>query len=155
ESERRALSVHYINGGFISLVEKEGLSRDTPIYGLEEKVIRGHSATTCCPRYGCSGSAFVDAIIGEDNVGPATHMLSYTWSYRIGDIADTLMKWCGSAKPSLDPKRVYVWMCCVCVNQHWVRQAVRSGQDVPFEEFKRVFEGRVRSIGRVLALMMP
>lgn len=94
------------------------------------------------------GSAFVDTVHGEDNVGPATHMLSYTWKYKIGDIVDSLQHW--STDMVLDPKRLDIWMCWACVNQHRVQEMRQKGEVVPFEQFKEVFEGRVKSIGKNL-----
>jgi len=90
---------------------------------------------------------------GADSVGHATHMLSYAWGYRICDILDALTAWSGKQK--LDPKRVYMWMCCVCVNQHRVKERQARQEVVPFDEFRRVFEGRVRAIKKIVALMMP
>lgn len=94
------------------------------------------------------GSAFVDTVRGEDNVGPATHMLSYTWKYKIGDIVDSLQHW--STDMLLDPKRLDIWMCWACVNQHRVQEMRQKGEVVPFQQFKEVFEGRVKSIGKNL-----
>jgi len=74
--------------------------------------------------------------------------LSYTWKYAIGDIADSLEHW--SRASFLDPKEVYIWICWACVNQHRVQEMRRKGEVVPFEEFKEVFEGRVKSIGKQL-----
>ena len=110
--------------------------------------IRGYSSGTPCPRDSLPGSAFVDTVSGEDNVGHATHMLSYTWKYTVGDIVDSLTHWCMTEL--LDMKRVYLWMCWACVNQHRVQEMRLKGEVVPFEEFKEVFEGRVKSIGRHL-----
>lgn len=126
---------------------QRGLSKESTINDLE-KVVRAHSASTTCPRDSCLGSAFVDSVLGESNVGAATHMLSYTWAYAIGEIAESLQEW--SKSYLLDPKRSYIWMCWACVNQHRVQDMRQRGEFVPFEEFRSVFEGRVRSIGKNL-----
>merc|ERR1719387_3516487 len=46
-------------------------------------------------------------------------------------------------------------MCCLCINQHRVKEAQKRGDTVPFEEFEKAFGSRVREIGRVLALLSP
>ena len=80
-------------------------------------------------------------------------MLSYAWGYTIGDIVDILVAHCEAEV--LDPKRTYVWICCLCVNQHRVVEDRKNGEVFPFEEFQAIFYGRVTKIGHVLAMMAP
>ena len=100
------------------------------------------------------GEVFVHHMIKDgsaDNVGSANYMLSYTWGYSIGDIVDTLVDFCESTKQS--PKRVYVWMCCLCVNQHRVVALSKQGKLVPFEQFSETFYQRVNGIKNILSMM--
>ena len=79
-----------------------------------------------CPIDGKRGVAYVHCINGNDHVGTATHMLSYAWGYRAIDIVETLSAfWKGN---KLDPKKTYIWICCLCNNQHRVFNEL-----VPFE----------------------
>ncbi|CAB9520143.1 Kinesin light chain [Seminavis robusta] len=83
-------------------------------------------------------------------------MLSYSWSYAFGDILDTLVDFCRSQE--LDPKRTYVWICCLCVNQHRVVQQSKteqSGMLAPTVNFFAEFGQRVARIGHLLAMMSP
>lgn len=117
----------------------------------------------CCngidgsPMVGAAAAAAhdVDGILhaaagAADNVGDATHMLSYSWTYAIGDIVDALVDFCDSN--GLDPKRTYIWMDCFCVNQHPRKHdgPPRSGAGG-----LEAFETRVASIGHVLAMIAP
>jgi len=149
----RGVSVHHLSTEFISQVEATGLSGDSKVYDIEPVVIRPRGQDTWCPRDGQLGAAYVDAIHGEDHAGMATIMLSYTWGYRIGDVVDSLVEYCNRER--LDPKRVYVWICCLCINQHKVIRASKVGQSVPFESFQKEFGSRVRGIGHVVLLMAP
>ena len=36
-------------------------------------------------------SSYIDTLDGEDHVGPAIHMLSYSWSNTIDDIVDLIV----------------------------------------------------------------
>jgi hypothetical protein len=90
---------------------------------------------------------------GADHVGPANIVLSYMWGYTIGDIVDVLTNYCTSN--DLNPKEVYVWICCLCVNQHRIVEMKKRKEEIPFEEFHNVFHGRVTSIGHVVAMMSP
>ena len=59
-------------------------SRMAKIHEIEDLsgspgVVRQYSAETICPIDGRKGSAYVHVLSGEDHVGEATHMLSYTW----------------------------------------------------------------------------
>ena len=53
------------------------------------------------------GTAYVDAVYYPD-AAESTHMLSYTWSYKVGDIVDTLSEFCN--KSGLASLQVAVWM---------------------------------------------
>lgn len=151
--ELRGVSVHYIATSLLDEVGTAGFSRDASVYDIEERVIRGRGASIVCPRDGRLGAAYVDCINGPDGAGLATVMLSYCWAYKIHEIAETLQNYCVSAE--LDPKRTYVWICCLCINQHRVRESSKLGHSVPFEEFRRIFADRVHNIGHVMAMLAP
>ena len=116
-------------------------------------IIREKGKDTTCPMDGRQGAAYVHTLQGDEHVGPASIMLSYTWGYTIGDIVDVLNNYCTTN--NLNPKEVYVWICCLCVNQHRVIEKKRNGEVVPFEEFESVFFKRVTGIGHILAMMAP
>jgi len=152
-SALRGVSVHYLNTAFVEDLEAAGFSRESTIHDIEERVIRGKCAGVTCPRDGRAGSAFVDAIEGVDHAGRANFMLSYTWGYTVAMIADSLAEYC--SKNGLDPKRTYVWICALCINQHRVQESRAKGETVPFQVFSQEFSSRVKGIGHVLALMGP
>ncbi len=129
------------------------LTEHSTIYDINKPVIQKLSKDTVCPIDGRMGSAYVHAIHGEDHVGSANIMLSYTWGYTIGDIIDTLLYYCSSN--DLDPKATYVWICCLCVNQHRVVDRQSKGETIPFKVFYNTFFGRVTSIGHILVMMAP
>jgi hypothetical protein len=70
---------------------------------------------------------------------------------------DTLVSFCESHDK--DPKRTYVWVCCLCVNQHRVVEQTESGQtgmmDTEALDFFTVFGERVTNIGTIIAMMAP
>ena len=119
-------------------------------------MIRPHSASVKCPRDGRLGAAYVDAI-GEqeddEHAGLAAAMLSYTWGYSLYEVVSALTEHC--RRRTLDQKSFYVWMCCFCVNQHRVQEMLQQNRNVPFEEFRAIFESRVTQIGHILVLMTP
>eukprot|EP00041_Stephanoeca_diplocostata_P031845 m.1002333 g.1002333 ORF g.1002333 m.1002333 type:complete len:487 (-) comp24036_c0_seq4:1158-2618(-) len=82
-----------------------------------------------------------------NHVGRAHFMLSYSWSYRVTDVVSALVDWC--ERRQLDPKRTYVWICSLCVNQH----ALQS--DEPAHSLAATFQGRVDTISTILPLMIP
>ncbi|CAB9496610.1 Kinesin light chain [Seminavis robusta] len=139
------------------------LSRHSSICEIEDLegppgVIRTKGATTTCPLDGKMGAAYVHCLQGEDHVGEATHMLSYSWDYTIGDIVDTLSDYC--LQNELDAKRSYIWICCLCVNQHRVVENTtqeKSGMiaSAAKVDFFAIFGECVKRIGHVLAMMAP
>jgi tetratricopeptide (TPR) repeat protein len=156
------VSVYHLDNDFINEVRVEfpESPEDTKIYQIENLgnldkngIIREKGKDTTCPIDGRQGAAYVHTLQGDEHVGPASIMLSYTWGYSIGDIIDVLKNYCTTN--NLNPKEVYVWICCLCVNQHRVIEKKRKGEVVPFEEFESVFSKRVTSIGHILAMMAP
>ncbi|CAE6971910.1 unnamed protein product [Symbiodinium natans] len=148
-----APSVHYLETGFCEELQAAGFSRASCIFELDQPLIRAKGAQVRCPRDDRLGAAFVDTLQGADNVGHATHMLSYTWQYTVDCIIDSLGAWCH--RKSLKPERTYVWMCFMGVNQHRIQESRLAGSDVPFDELAATFGSHVRSIGNVIALMEP
>jgi len=159
ESKPKGISVHWLKYGFLDEVKEAGLDESNPIYKIENLsqvkngVIRNKGKDVICPHDGKNGAAYVDCVSGKDNVGPATIMLSYGWGNSIGDIVDTLTDYCNSYQ--LEFKRTYIWICCLCVNQHRVAENKRNGVEVQFQEFHDIFRDRVTGIGHVVAMMSP
>ncbi len=117
------------------------------IYDIVEGVIKAKGVNIRCPRDGQIGASYVDCLEGDDHVGTATLMLSYAWANSVADIIDVLQRFCG--KFGLDVKRTYVWICCLCNNQH------RFDGEKEFGELEATFKAQVIGIGEVVALMSP
>eukprot|EP00978_Attheya_sp_CCMP212_P024765 scaffold78425_cov26-Attheya_sp.AAC.1 len=152
------VSVYYLQNIFLKEVEAAGLSRDSTIYDLENLngpagLIRKKGVDVVCPIVNTRGAAYVHCLEGADNVGGATHMLSYTWGYKIGDIVDTLVDVCRQQR--LEPKRTYFWICFLCINQHSVVRDSKHGKNVLTQVFLEAFECRVSGIGRIVCMMAP
>ncbi|CAB9531235.1 Kinesin light chain [Seminavis robusta] len=162
ELNQLALSVHYLQTQLPKEIRAAGFSRTAPVYEIEDLsgspgVIRKKSQKKTCPIDGKPGSAYVHCVEGVDNVGDATHMLSYSWKYAIGDIIDTLVDFCD--KNDKNPKRTYVWICCLCINQHRVVKQTMLEEKGTVEtetvDFLSLFGDRVTSIGTIVAMMAP
>lgn len=150
----RGVSVTHLCSTFLDEVEAAGLSHESLVYQIEEKVIRGKGKGARCPRDGQPGAAYVDTLqSGPGHAGHAQLMLSYTWGYAVGDIVHTLRSLC--TRTGRDPAHTFVWICCLCINQHRVQEARAKGDTVPFEQFKAEFESHVCGIGHVVAMMTP
>ena len=121
--------------------EVHGLSRWS-----QQPSIRSKGVQQKCPRDGKLGAAaYVGTIQGEDFVGAANVVvLTYCRGYRIKDIVKTLEDKCEADER--DPKRTYVWICCLCNNQH------RVDKHVPFEQFRNIFGTIVTSVGTMWSM---
>ena len=129
------------------IYEIEDLSSD--VHGI----IRRKRSNRLCPDGGQLGASYVDCLDGEDNVGPSTIMLSYGWGNSIADIVDALNDYCD--RFNANPKRTYVWICCLCNNQHRVAQRKKEREEISFEKFSSIFRERVTKIFKVVAIMAP
>ena len=65
-----------------------------------------------CPKDNRLGTSYVDALADGD-AGLCNYMLSYSWGYPVGDIADTLSDFFGE-----ESLHEFIWICCLCINQH-------------------------------------
>lgn len=155
------VSVHHLSHHLMQqFTSISGISSKSNFYQIENLdattgFFRQKGESVFCPVDGKMGAAYVHCLEGADHVGLANHMLSWTWSYSVGEVVDTLESYCEDNK--LDPKRTYVWICAFCLNQHRVVQSGNSGisnssSDLDFET---EFEARVLGIGRVLVMMRP
>lgn len=146
----RAPSVHFLKHYFLADVQAAGFSPDSTVYEIEEAVVRARGRTFICPRDGLLGAAYVDTLSGEDNVGAATHFLSYAWGNSVHDLVHALVAW--QQRWGLDPRRTCVWLCCLCENLNRPR-----GQEplVTAEALVASVGSRILGTGKVLALMGP
>ena len=64
-------------------------------------------------------SSYADALDkderGADHVGDAIALLSYSWAEKYHDVFDALHDW--AVREGHEPKRAYVWVCALCLNQ--------------------------------------
>ena len=123
---------------------------DARPYDFDQHELREAGKGLICPRDGKMGCAYVDylATLLQGFVGHADVMISYTWGYSILSIGSALMAWC--ERDGRDPSTTYVWICCMCINQHRV-----AGTTVSTEFLKNEFETRVKGIGHVVSLLSP
>ena len=69
-----------------------------------------------------------------------------TWGYKIQSVSDALERWV--KQTGRDPKRTYIWICALCLNQH--RMAVPATP----KQLAAEFGPRVRAIGRIVSLII-
>jgi tetratricopeptide (TPR) repeat protein len=160
ELDLQGISVAYLKNHFLQEVREAGLDEDSAIYDIEDLrdhdnngVIRRKGATSICPIDNKIGTSYVHALGMEPYVGKANFMLSYAWRYPIGEIVGALEQKCES--DGLDESTTYVWICCLCINQHRVVESKKLGLVVSFETFRDKFKSRVIDIGNVWAMMSP
>jgi len=161
-----APSVYHLQTTLFDEIKEAGLDGENcTIYDIENLrdkenfgVIRSKGKDVVCPIDGQTGCAYVHAIGGgeedtsiniKDHVGTANYMLSYAWGYKYKDIVDTLVKFCEDS--DLNTKKTFVWICCLCNNQH----RIGNQKVVAFEEFQEIFQTRVKGIRNILAMMTP
>ena len=121
---------------------------EATIWHMVHAYAKPASAGTVCPRDGTMGCAYVDTLTHEDDVGPATALLSYSWGYRVTEVADALSGWTTSV--DYDPKRANIWICSLCLNQHLLSTQAASPEALAAE-----FGDRVVAIGRILPMLEP
>eukprot|EP00553_Chaetoceros_curvisetus_P014334 CAMPEP_0204641500 /NCGR_PEP_ID=MMETSP0717-20131115/51162_1 /ASSEMBLY_ACC=CAM_ASM_000666 /TAXON_ID=230516 /ORGANISM="Chaetoceros curvisetus" /LENGTH=516 /DNA_ID=CAMNT_0051662171 /DNA_START=473 /DNA_END=2023 /DNA_ORIENTATION=+ len=163
------VSVHHLLLYFMKEVHRVGLTENSKFEDLahsenllESDGFRQKCANITCPIDGRSGASYVHSIVfGEnddendkDHYGKATVMLSYSCHYPIRDIVLTLTDFCKLS--GLDPKRTYVWIYFLCVNQHRVLEIEECGKNMPPPHtLEVIYRRRVKGIGHLLPMMSP
>jgi tetratricopeptide (TPR) repeat protein len=71
----------------------------------------------------------------------------------VDEIIDVLDQF--ALRRGLDPKKTYVWICCLCNNQHRVFERSKKNEVVPFEKFQAIFKAQVMGVDSIVALMSP
>jgi len=84
EIDQAAPSVYYLQTTFLEEVLQAGGTHDSTIYDIENLqgppgLIRTKGSARICPVDGRIGAAYVHCLDGQDHVGVANFMLSYTW----------------------------------------------------------------------------
>jgi len=123
--------------------------QNATVFNAVEAVVKPAGAHLKCPRDGLRGAAFVDTLTTQDDVGRATALLSYTWGYKVTSIANALRRW--TERVERNPKRTYIWVCSLCLNQHRINL---DSTKTP-EELAHEFGPRVATIGRILPMLEP
>ena len=160
------VSVYWICTGLLAEIEDAGFdpqtSRIHDIETLQPKktsVLRRKGKKIISPMDGRLGSSYVHSLLetsgsGKSNdadcVGHANYLLSYSWNYTFGDIVSTLKEYCTTH--SLNPKRTYIWMDCLCINQHRVVESKVNGES-GLMNFDQTFPKQLSQIGHLLAMM--
>ena len=86
-------------------------------------------------------------------MGPASFMLSYSWSYSVIDVIDSLKQFC--SRHGLEPKCTYFWVDFLCVNQHRIEEKKSKGEVVSLDILRKTFRSQIEGTGKVLAIMTP
>ena len=156
------VSVHWICTGLLKEIQDAGYdpttSRIHDIESLSPKsvsIIRKKGQDVISPMDGRMGASYVHCLLDRNNnnadhVGKANYLLSYTWNYFVEDIITTLTEYCH--KQQLNPKRTYIWIDCLCINQHRVLESKLNGE-TGLMNFDQVFPEQLSKIGHLLALM--
>lgn len=74
-------------------------------------------------------------------------MTTDSWGYKMQSVANALSRW--TERTNRDPKRTYIWICSLCLNQH------RIIKNLTPNELAAEFGPRVQKIGRVLPMLEP
>ena len=107
-ADTSAVSVHHLT----EVIMPQCSPGDT-MYELVDLVVRPATAST--------GGSYVQHAArhqkpASDHVGPATALLSYSWTSQIKDVAAAICDW--ATKKQLDPRRTYIWMDCLGLDQN-------------------------------------
>lgn len=150
ESEEQGVSVGFLLTEFRPLAADSSKVADPCFHDLKDLVF-GEKALGWgkrCPRDGAQHCSLVDALLTA-NRQKATHFFSWVWSYKLRMVLAALQAWLESQ--GFDDDKVFIWMCYACNNQFRILDV--KCQQQGSDNLSLVFESRLSSIGRMLALI--
>ena len=151
QSEEAGISAAYLLSDEFMTIARERAGKENPkFYDLEKGFFFSGSPIgqdVCCPRDGRPGCALVDALPARHR-GAATHFLSWSWAYSVGQVRSALTSWL--AQKGLEGSEVFLYMCFFVNNQFRILiEQSSTGSD----NLEVLFESNLRRIGRVVALL--
>ena len=151
QSEEAGISAAYLLSDEFMTIARERAGKENPkFYDLEKGFFFSGSPIgqdVCCPRDGRAGCALVDALPARHR-GAATHFLSWSWAYSVGQVRSALTSWL--AQEGLEGSEVFLYMCFFVNNQFRILiEQSSTGSD----NLEVLFESNLRRIGRVVALL--
>merc|ERR1711871_1388385 len=129
--------------------QKSGMTHPA-FYDLKDSFFFGSDAlgqSQMCPRDGRDGCALVD-FLPREHRGRCTHFLSWTWGYKVSLVQEAVLNW--TLAFILSQKATFLYCCFFCNNQYRI---LVEGTGAGSENLEDVFEQRLTSIGRVVALL--
>jgi hypothetical protein len=152
ESEAAGVSVAYLFGETFKSLACERTCKDNPnFHNMAASFFRGPQAIghdVICPRDGKKGCAFIDTLPIEDRK-PANFFLSWVWSYTLLTFQEALSLWIEQSRDNIDKDNAFFFVCFFCNNQYRILDESSNGSD----DLETVFEARLLSCGKVIALM--
>ena len=151
QSEEAGIGAAYLlSDEFLTMAQERAGTENPKFYDLEKGFFfsdRPIGQDVCCPRDGRPGCALVDALPARHR-GAATHFLSWSWAYSVGQIRSALASWL--AQEGLEGSEVFLYMCFFVNNQYRILiEQSSTGSD----NLELLFESNLRRIGRVVALL--
>ncbi|CAE7228508.1 wdr5 [Symbiodinium pilosum] len=147
-SESLGISLRYLLNEFEDVAQAATGKENPNFHELAPAIAYGPTAlgsNTVCPRDGRQGSALVDVLPS----GPATHFLSWAWSYHLKTVVPALQHWSQDSGNQVNPDKTFIWICFFCNNQERIlNEKSQEGSD----DLETTFQSRLRSIGHVLVL---
>ncbi len=154
----RGVSVHWLSTGFIKEIKEAGKTPSATLHDLgdlaqDDNLICQKGDDITCPRDGMRGASYVDALVGNNNVGLANFVLITSWKIQVRDIVDTLEHFCNVR--NLNPKRTYIWTDSLCRNLHRIVSGSKRMREQSNEiEFERMAQHKKDGL-EVIALFSP
>eukprot|EP00930_Biecheleria_cincta_P006928 TRINITY_DN10804_c0_g1_i1.p1 TRINITY_DN10804_c0_g1~~TRINITY_DN10804_c0_g1_i1.p1 ORF type:complete len:236 (+),score=33.64 TRINITY_DN10804_c0_g1_i1:354-1061(+) len=142
-SESLGVSLNYLigDGGLREAAAMATGLSDPTFHELAPAMAYGDRALTAghvCPRDGRPGCALVVVMPS----GPATHFLSWVWSYLASTMVEALLAW--AKDHDIDAQITCVWICYFCNNQvRILSEMCKEGSD----DLEKTFESRLKQIG--------
>ncbi|CAK9055232.1 unnamed protein product, partial [Durusdinium trenchii] len=151
QSLQAGIGVAYLlSEEFYQLAAKSSGLKDPTFHDLKRAFFMGEKkigSDQICPRDGQKGCALIDTY-PKQHRQKQTHFLSWSWQYTIRQLRSGLDFWVHSSQ--LDPSAAFLFMCFFVNNQHRIVVAEsHTGSD----ELDRIFEGNLKRIGKMIALL--
>eukprot|EP00435_Cladocopium_sp_Y103_P034118 s345_g8.t1 len=147
------VSLEYLLNDFVLEARQATSLQDPNFYVISGELASGENGKgkdKLCPRDKHMDCSIVDALDLEKLASPATHFLSWCWSYNLSMYTESWQFWLReNRKRGVRSGNVFVWQCLFCNNQYRIEENTNAIND----SLGAIFRTRLLKIRKMVVLL--
>ena len=147
------VSLEYLLNDFVLEARQATCLQDPNFHVISGELASGENGkgwNILCPRDKYINCSIVDALDLEKMASPATHFLSWCWSYNLSMYTESWQLWLReNRKRGMRSGSIFVWQCFFCNNQYRIEENRNAIND----SLGAIFRTRLLKIRKMVVLL--